>query len=147
MTDDYSDIISLPHHRSLNHPPMPVENRAAQFAPFAALTGFGAAIHETARLTECRIELDEYGHDRLNRQMALLRELLPQQPVVTLLYFRPDSRKQGGTYVSASGHLKRIDDYGQRLVLTDGRTVDFDFLADIDIPAAASFCQDDGQGK
>lgn len=96
MIEDYSDIINLPHHVSRNHPQMPMEARAAQFAPFAALTGYDAVIHETARLTDRQVELEEYDNERLNRIFSELMDSLEEHPVVTVSYFKPDEHKAGG---------------------------------------------------
>lgn len=120
MTEDYSDIINLPHHVSRNHPQMPLAARAAQFAPFAALTGYDAVIHETARLTNQRVELEEYDNERLNRKFAELMPLLDHHPEITVSYFKPDERKAGGSYSAVSGHVKKIDTYEQYMEMEDG---------------------------
>ena len=96
MTEDYSDIINLPHHVSHNHPQMPMMARAAQFAPFAALTGYDAVIHETARQTDKQVELEEYDNERLNRIFSELMDSLEEHPVVTVSYFKPDEHKADG---------------------------------------------------
>ena len=140
MSDNYDDIINLPHHTSAKHQPMPMLSRAAQFAPFAALTGFNAAIDETARLTDAPMELDDYDNARLNRKFARLAEALPAQPTVTLICFVADQRKAGGTYQAVTGQLKAIDDYAHQLVLTDGRRIDIGTIVDLDDN------QDDNQG-
>ena len=123
MTNDYDDIINLPHHVSCKHPPMPMIDRAAQFAPFAALTGFGAVIQESARLTDREIELEEYAQERLNRMMMVLMESVHNHPTITIVYFKPDERKVGGSYVSLTGQVKRIDEYNHQLVFVDGTKV------------------------
>ena len=102
MTEDNSDIINLPHHVSHNHPQMPMMARAAQFAPFAALTGYDAVIHETARLTDRQVELEEYDNERLNRIFSELMDSLEEHPVVTVSYFKPDEHKAGGAYVTVT---------------------------------------------
>ncbi len=107
MKEDYYDIINLPHHVSRNHPQMPMEARAAQFAPFAALTGYDAVIHETARLTDKQVELEEYDNDRLNRIFSELMDSLEKHPMVTVSYFKPDEHKAGGAYMTVSGKLKK----------------------------------------
>ena len=99
----YDDIIDLPHHTSKKHPRMPLLDRAAQFAPFAALTGHEAAIKETARLTEEEIELDENRKELLDLRLQQLQECLAEQPMVTVTYFKPDEKKAGGAYVSVTG--------------------------------------------
>ena len=120
---EYDDIINLPHHKSQKHPHMDLYDRAAQFSPFAALTGFDAAIAETGRLTDRRIELDEGGKALLDEQMKAILDCIETQPEVQLVWFRYDERKAGGTYVTTTGNVKKIDTYTQRLLLTDGRTI------------------------
>ncbi len=116
----YDDIINLPHHVSRVHPPMPMENRAAQFAPFAALTGHAAAIEETGRVTSEKIELTDEEKMQLSRR---LEYAMQQRAVVTITYFLPDALKQGGSYVSHRGMIKKIDPYDRELTLTDGKTL------------------------
>src|ERR1035437_4752031 len=98
MMDPYDDIIHLPHHISTTHPHMSAYDRAAQFAPFAALTGHDAAIAETARLTERRVELDEYSKADLNQRLCIIQDRMDEQPEVSITYFQPDQRKTGGAY-------------------------------------------------
>ncbi len=124
MTDNYEDIIDLPHHVSKTHPKMPMWNRAAQFAPFAALTGYDAAVKETARLTEGLIELGDDDNDNLNRQMAHLKSIIKEQPIVSVTYFVADNRKQGGSYQNKEGQLKDIDETARCLVFTDGTKIE-----------------------
>ena len=116
----YDDIIHLPHHVSSVHPPMPVSDRAAQFAPFAALTGHGEAIKETARLTDKRVELDENAKAVLDEKLRMVQEMMAQRPEITVTYFLPDEKKAGGRYVSATGNVKKIDLYNHLIVMTDG---------------------------
>ena len=131
MTEDFSDIINLPHHQSRRHPQMSMKERAAQFAPFAALTGYGSAISEVARLTEEQVPLGDDDNDRLNRLVTHIADRIPEQPSVTIVYFKPDSRKQGGSYETITGRLKRIDDYEQQLVMLDGTAIPFENIMDI----------------
>lgn len=119
----YDDIIELPHHVSRKHPQMPLMDRAAQFAPFAALTGHEAAIKETARLTEEEIELDENSKELLDLRLQELREHLSEQPMVTVTYFCPDEKKAGGSYETVTGKVKKVDGYAGELVFTDGRRI------------------------
>ena len=126
MKEDYSDIINLPHHVSRNHPQMPMEVRAAQFAPFAALTGYDAVIHETARLTDKQVELEEYDNDRLNRI-----DSLEEHPMVTVSYFKPDEHKAGGAYVTVTGQLKKIDTYEQIMKMEDGTVIPIGSIMDL----------------
>lgn len=127
---DYNDIIDLPYPTSSRHPRMSMESRAAQFAPFAALTGHRAVLDETARLTDQQTEVDEETARILNEQMRLLRERLPSKPSVTISYFEHDTRKSGGAYRTLEGQVAKIDDYDQLLILTDGRKINIpDILA------------------
>ena len=96
MTGPYDDIIHLPHPTSSKHPRMPIADRAAIFSPFAALAGHSAAIAETARLTNQKAELDEDARAELDRRQAVLLEQIGQQPEVTVTWFQPDERKDGG---------------------------------------------------
>ena len=131
MTEDYSDIINLPHHVSHNHPQMPMEARAAQFAPFAALTGYDAVIHETARQTDKQVELEEYDNERLNRKFAELVTILDNHPEITLSYFLPDKSKDGGTYATVTGHIKKIDTYEQFLEMENGLLIPISNIIDM----------------
>lgn len=128
----YEDIIHLPHHVSVSHPPMPVRDRAAQFAPFAALTGYEAAIRETARLTEEKIELDESILAALDGKLQMLKEQMAFGPVITVTYFKPDRKKQGGAYTAVKGCVKKIDDYARVLVMEDGEKIPFDDIVGIE---------------
>ena len=119
----YDDIIDLPHHVSRKYPQMPLLDRAAQFAPFAALTGHEAAIKETARLTEEEIELDENRKELLDLRLQYLQEHLSESPEVTVTYFKPDEKKSGGAYVTENGKVKKVDGYAGELVFTDGRRI------------------------
>ena len=129
---DYEDIIHLPHHVSETHPRMSRLNRAAQFSPFAALTGYGAAIQEAGRLTDRKIQLDEDSQAVLDRKLAILREQVSKRPEVTVTYFQPDGKKDGGAYASFSGQVKKIQDYEQLLVFTDGTQIPFSDILDLD---------------
>ena len=132
-TDNYDDIINLPHHVSATHPQMPMANRAAQFAPFAALTGHAEALQETARLTDTQIELDDETNEKLNQTLAQLRETMGQHPTIAVTFFEPDARKEGGAYKTLKGHLKAIDDYNQRLMMADGNAIPLHLVAGIDM--------------
>ena len=128
----YDDIIDLPHHVSRKHPQMPLLDRAAQFAPFAALTGHEAAIRETARLTEEEIELDENCKELLDFRMQYLQEHLSEQPSVTVTYFKSDEKKSGGAYETVTGIVKKVDRYAGTLVLTDGRRVELKDIVELE---------------
>ena len=131
MTDDYSDIINLPHHVSKNHPQMSREARAAQFAPFAALTGYDDVIHETARLTDEQVELEEYDSERLNRKFAELMTILDDHPEITVSYFLPDERKAGGSYTTVSGTVKKIGTYEHLMIFDDGNEIPIAHIVDL----------------
>lgn len=124
----YDDIIDLPHHVSPTRPRMDAETRAAQFAPFAALTGFGAVITETARTTEARIELDEGGREALDERLHTLAAHMDERPIVAVTYFVPDEKKTGGAYVTAHGAAKRLDLHERRLIMADGTAIPLDEL-------------------
>ena len=129
MSGPYDDIINLPHPTSKRHPRMPVHDRAAIFSPFAALSGHGVAIAETARLTERRIELDEDTRAELDRRQAILLEHISERPEVTITWFRPDERKEGGAYVTTTGRLKKIDQVERILLLMDGTNIPLEDVA------------------
>ena len=131
MTGPYDDILHLPHPTSKRHPRMPIADRAAQFSPFAALTGHKAAIEETARVTDRRIELDEDAKEQLDQTLQLLLERIDEQPEVTVTWFSPDKKKAGGQYHTATGKLKRIDTQESRLILTDGNQIPLEDLLEI----------------
>ena len=127
----YEDIMNLPHHASSSHPSMPVPNRAAQFLPFAALTGYDAAIQETARLTEEKAELTEDRRAVLDEQLLQLEAQAEGHPELTITFFAPDERKSGGTYRTVSGMLKKIDHYEGILILADGTRIPADDIVEI----------------
>ena len=133
MSGTYDDIISLPHPEPRTHPRMSLHDRAAQFSPFAALTGHSAAIAETGRLTDSRITLDESEMARVDAALQRLRELLPQEPVASITYFVPDERKAGGSYQTITGTARRIDTVNGILLLTDRREVPIADIFDITI--------------
>ena len=132
MNGKYDEIMGLPHHVSQTRPQMPMSDRAAQFAPFAALTGYDAAIKETGRLTDERIELDVEALSALDMKYQLLMEALDEAPEVTITYFQPDERKAGGKYVSAVGTVKKIDDFERRITMRDGTRIPMDDVLSID---------------
>lgn len=132
MTDSYEDIIHLPHHVSKKHPRMPAIDRAAQFSPFAALTGYDDAVEETARLTEERIELDDYQKDVLGHRLQMLADRLGEHPEIAITYFEPDERKTGGAYVTSVGMVKKVDEFSRVVVMTDGTRIPFDEIIRIE---------------
>lgn len=131
----YEDIIDLPHHVSETHPPMSIYDRAAQFSPFAALTGHGDAIRETGRLTERRIELDENSRELLDEKLHLAVSRISEHPAIVVTYFVPDGKKDGGRYVTVSGQMKKIDEYDRAVILTDGTRIPVREILDISLAA------------
>ena len=128
---NYDDIIDLPHHVSDTRPHMPMLDRAAQFQPFRALTGYEDAVRETARLTDQRVELTDEEKARLDAILQTLADSIGSHPQVILTYFQPDKRKAGGAYVTASGRLKKIDDLAGVLILTGGERIVIEDIVDI----------------
>ena len=132
ISHQYDDIIDLPHHVSETHPQMPMIDRAAQFAPFAALTGYDAAIEETARLTDRKRELSEEQKQELSRELNILKSRLKTDPTVTVTFFEADARKTGGTYRTVTGSAKKADVYLGVLELTDGTVIPFDDILSLE---------------
>ena len=131
MTGPYDDIINLPHHTSSKHPRMPLADRAAQFSPFAALSGHSAAIMETGRLTDRRIELDEDTKSALDFKQSILADRIAEQPDVSITWFLPDNKKDGGQYITSVGRLKKIDDCKRLLCLIDGTEIPMDDILEL----------------
>ena len=127
----YDDIIMLPHHVSKKHPQMPLLNRAAQFSPFAALTGHDAAIQETQRLTDSFIEIGGSREIKLNEQLLLIRHNLDKRPELKITYFQPDERKSGGSYITVCGRIKKIDEYNRQIIFVDGTVLPIDHIFSI----------------
>lgn len=138
MNHCYDDILHLPHHRSSARAHLSNRDRAAQFAPFAALTGLGAALQEAARLTECRPQLDPSEQELLDLQLRLLDRQLSQQPEVCVTYFRPDEKKAGGAICTVTGRVQKIDTYGHSLILSDGLRIPTEDLLALDSPVFSS---------
>ena len=120
---NYDDMINMPCPTSSRHPRMPRADRAAQFAPFAALTGYDAAIDETGRLTDQKIDISEDMREKLDLKQNFLADIIDEQPEISVTYFIPDKKKSGGAYVTANGRLKQIDEYEQLIILTDGKKI------------------------
>lgn len=131
MAENYEDIINLPHHISKKHRPMPREARAAQFAPFAALTGYESDVNEAARYTGKRRELGEYETEQLNRRINEIRDGIHGNTEVIITYFKPDEKKAGGEYLNIGGRVRKIDDYGRTLTLTSGALIPLDDISEI----------------
>ena len=119
----YDDIIDLPHHVSKTRPQMSMHGRAAQFSPFAALTGYDDTVKETARLTDRKLELTEEEINDLNLKVQILKEYADTQPFIFVEYFMPDKKKSGGSYVTITGNFRRIDEYAGTLILTSGEEI------------------------
>ena len=132
MTGEYDDIINLTHHVSTKRPHMTMINRAAQFSPFAALTGYDAAIKETGRLTDERVELDEYSTNALCDRLQIVSERIAEQPEIAITYFQPDRMKSGGSYVTAASVVKKIDEHKRIVIMTDGRTIPIDEIVAVE---------------
>ncbi|MBQ6797903.1 MAG: hypothetical protein IJP11_01555 [Oscillospiraceae bacterium] len=131
MSGPYDDILHLPHPVSSRHVPMSRADRAAQFSPFAALTGYDAAIEETGRLTDPETEPDEQDKLLLGKQLQQLSDHLKEQPVVDVTYFIPDERKEGGRLAHRSGTVRRVDSCLRVLELTDGTKIPFSALREL----------------
>ncbi len=129
----YDDIIRLPHHVSAVHPQMSLHDRAAQFSPFAALTGHKEAVEETARLTWKEAILDDNTIEELNQKLAFLKEHLKESGPVQITWFREDDRKSGGTYLTSQSRIKKIDETGQALFLEDGTVIPMRHIRCIDL--------------
>ena len=122
----YEDIVDLPHHVSRKHPQPTMADRAARFAPFAAITGYEEMVLEEARVTDDRIEMDESSNAALNEKLNMILEFIDEQPEVSITYFEPDKRKAGGAYVTVTGTVKRIDEYEHLVIMTDGKKINID---------------------
>lgn len=131
MAGKYDDIIHLLRPVSQRHAPMTVQDRAAQFAPFAALTGYEDVIEESGRLTDRRIDLDEGELARLNEALTQIKERLLERPPVRIICFQADSRKAGGAYRTVTGRVKKLDEYEKSLILEDGDTIPLEQIFDI----------------
>ena len=129
---NYDDIIDLPHHVSTTRPRMTNMDRAAQFSPFAAVVGYDAAVKETARLTDARIEMDENSKTILNEKLQMILEHSDRNPEIMITYFVQDSKKAGGAYVSTTGKLKKVDAYEQVLVMRDGTRIPLSDIFEIE---------------
>lgn len=132
MTGKYDDIINLSRHVSKKRPNMPIKDRAAQFSPFAALTGHDEAVKETARVTEKRIDLDQYMKEELNRKLQILMEKIKENPKIKITYFEADENKEGGTYITTTGMAKSIDEYRKIIFMTDDTIIHIDEIIKIE---------------
>lgn len=128
----YDDIINLPHPESTKHPRMSALDRAAQFQPFSALTGHDAAVRETARLTSSRMELDEIRKEELDLHLQLLREQLAQKPQVSITYFVPDAKKDGGAYFTITGIIRKIEDARYQIIMENETVIPINDIYEIE---------------
>lgn len=128
----YDDIINLPHHVSTVRAHMSLHDRAAQFLPFAALTGFEDAIQETGRLTQEKISLSESGIESLNERLHILLEEMASHPKITITYFVRDEKKAGGAYDTVEGYVRRIDEYKRTVIMMDGLEIPIEDMIEID---------------
>ena len=127
----YDSIINLPHHKSKNHPPMTIEQRAAQFAPFAALTGYKEAILEESRLTDEKIIISDELKDIINDKLNYIKENISTKPKIKIRYFIKDKTKNGGRYEEISTNVKKIDIYNKTLILVNNIKINFDDIISI----------------
>ena len=132
MSGKYDDIIHLPHHVSPKRPRMSAMDRAAQFSPFSALTGLGARMDETARLTDARLELDEYAKLSVNEVLRELTERSGEHLMVRVTYFIPDERKEGGTYETMTAKVKKVDTFLTMLILEDGTKIPMEEIYELE---------------
>ena len=132
MTDNYDDIIHLPRHVSKRHPQMSLDNRAAQFAPFAALTGYGAAIAETARQTSPKIEMMEDDRQLMDRKLSILSSHLEEEPIISITFFQPDGRKAGGHYLTTTGIVKTIRTNERIIIMKDRKKISIDAIVGLE---------------
>lgn len=132
-TEKYNDIINLPHRQSKTHPHMPSIERAAQFSPFAALKGYDDEIEETARWTDEKSELDDSALSALNEKLMFLKEKEREHPIISVSYFQADKRKSGGSYLTVTGKLKKIDEYGSRLLMESEIVIPFENLIELEL--------------
>ena len=131
MNEKYEKIVEMPHKQSITKKHMSLHDRAAQFAPFAALTGYESSILEKSRLTVNRIEIDEYEIERLNHKLQIMKEQLGNMKVA-ITYFVPDARKSGGAYVTKSGFVRQINEYTKTVIMTDKTTIPIDEIINIE---------------
>lgn len=127
----YEDIVNLPPYISKKHPQPSMMDRAARFAPFAAITGYEEMVLEEARVTEERIDLDEGALALLNEKLNMIQEFLDEEPEVTITYFEPDKKKSGGAYITITGIVKRIDEYEHFVIMKDGARIFIDSIYDL----------------
>ena len=131
IKNKYSDILYLPHHVSATHPQMPMSDRAAQFSPFAALSGFGSAVTEAGRLVDGRVELSVDVREALDMRLAILRDCAGLAPKCYFTYFVADEKKEGGAYLTCRGVVKKVDEVARLVILKDDTKLPIDDIVDI----------------
>lgn len=131
-SDNYDDIINTKYPFLLKYPRMSIRDRAAQFSAFKSLSGYDAEIEEIARITDSKIELDECSKNDLNSKIQILKEKISDQPLVRILYFVPDAKKDGGTYVSMTANRKKIDKYSKTIITVDDLSISIDDIYQLD---------------
>lgn len=129
--NNYNDIIYLPHHISRVHKPMSISNRAAIFAPFAALTGYGEAIYETGRITDTKIDMSDEDKYMINDKLLYIQSIINERPSINIKYFTPDSKKYGGKYVEIECKVKRIDNIYKQVILDNNKKINIDDILSI----------------
>ncbi|MDW7669533.1 MAG: hypothetical protein SCJ93_11970 [Bacillota bacterium] len=131
MKNPYEDIINLPNHKSNKHSQMSKHDRAAQFSPFAALTGHSSAVNEKARLTDKKVELDEYIKADLNEKICIIQDHIDEKPQVSITCFQPDKNKSGGKYNTVNGYVKKIDEFSHIIMMQDNSKILIDDIVEI----------------
>lgn len=131
-SDTYEDIINLEHHVSKKHPQMDIIDRAAQFAPFSALTGYDEAVKEAARRTQDKVDISESLIENLNMKIQILLCMKDEYPEVTVIYFRPDEKKSGGMYLSECGKIIKIDLYNRIIIMENKTEIPIEMIVEID---------------
>lgn len=129
---NYDDIINLPHHVSKTRPQMSMMDRAAQFAPFKALTGYDETIKETSRFTDSEVLMDNEALNILNRKLQMILTRINEEPEISITYFKEDGKKRGGAYVNETGVIKKIDTLNRGIILTNGKEIALDNILDIE---------------
>jgi len=129
---NYDDIINLPHHVSKKRPQMSMMDRAAQFAPFKALTGYDETIKETSRFTDSEVLMDNEALNILNRKLQMVLGRIDEEPEISITYFKEDGKKRGGAYVNETGVIKKIDNLNRGIILTNGKEIALDNILDIE---------------
>lgn len=131
MKNEYEDIINLPNHRSNKYTHMSKLDRAAQFSPFMALTGYESVISEAARLTDKRIKLDEYIKENLNKKLCKIKECIEEKPELVITYFQKDKKKCGGAYITINGYVNKINEFEGLIIMQDETKILVDDILEI----------------